>query len=161
NAPQLTADATPVKVKPPAAAPANTDTAKSPVLAKMDGTPSAPSKEQLVSTDQSTTTNVTRDVTPPPAADSNGDPGLANRKVRTVTVRPDGTIVSGDDALAGGAQLAVDRPNVPAVPSTEQSTNLLGTGDTQVAEADPTTASTAPLALTNPPPAAGAPALTT
>ena len=42
--------------------------------------------------------------------------GLANRKVRTVTVRPDGTIVSGDDAVAGSEALPVERPNVPEVP---------------------------------------------
>src|SRR5690606_25957348 len=45
--------------------------------------------------------------------------GLANRKVRTVTVRPDGTIVSGDDAIAGNEALPVDRPNVPEIPGAE------------------------------------------
>src|SRR5690606_25597145 len=45
--------------------------------------------------------------------------GLANRKVRTVTVRPDGTIVSGDDAVAGTEALPVDRPNVPEIPGAE------------------------------------------
>lgn len=46
------------------------------------------------------------------------DPELANRKVRTVTVRPDGTIVSGDDALAGNEALPIDRPNGPQVSHT-------------------------------------------
>ena len=64
-----------------------------------------------------TATDVTRDVTP--AAGDDSESGLANRKVRTVTVRPDGTIVSGDDAVAGGEALPVERPNVPAVPSAE------------------------------------------
>ena len=45
--------------------------------------------------------------------------GLANRKVRTVTVRPDGTIVSGDDAVAGAEALPVERPNVPDVPGAD------------------------------------------
>ena len=120
-APELTADTTPVKVKPKAPAKVATDAAKSPVLAKMDGNTST-SSEQLVSTDQTNGGNVSRDVTPT-AADS--ESGLANRKVRTVTVRPDGTIVSGDDALAGGEALPIDRPNVPSVPSAE-TPNLLG-----------------------------------
>ena len=125
NAPVLTADATPAKVLPSAAPSAPTDAAKSPVLAKMDGATPAPSSEQLVSTEQSTA-DVTNDVAPATGGDN--ESGLANRKVRTVTVRPDGTIVSGDDAVAGGEALPIDRPNVPAVPSTE-TTNLLGNGD--------------------------------
>lgn len=143
NAPQLTADATPVKEKPAATTKPATDAAKSPVLAKMDNVAPAPSSEQLVSTDQATAA-VTRDVTP--AANDDNENGLANRKVRTVTVRPDGTIVSGDDAVAGGAELPVDRPNVPTVPSTE-ATNLLGNDSTQTAD----TASQAPTGLAPPP----------
>ncbi len=143
TAPQLTADATPIKVKPAATPTPATDSAKSPVLAKMDGTSSTPSQEQLVSTDETNGGTVTRDVTPTTTtADNSDESGLANRKVRTVTVRPDGTIVSGDSALAGGEALPIDRPNVPAVPSTE-TTNLLGNADTQVTAADP--------ALTNAP----------
>jgi hypothetical protein len=147
-APQLTADATPVKEVPTAPAKPATDAAKSPVLAKMDNATPAPSSEQLVSTDQATAA-VTRDVTP--VADDN-DNGLANRKVRTVTVRPDGTIVSGDDAVAGGEELPVERPNVPSVPSSE-STNLLGS-DTVASASAPTLAPTtttplAPGALTD------------
>lgn len=146
NAPQLTADATPVKEKPAATTKPATDAAKSPVLAKMDNVAPAPSSEQLVSTDQATAA-VTRDVTPA-ANDEDGENGLANRKVRTVTVRPDGTIVSGDDAVAGAAELPVDRPNVPAVPSNE-ATNLLGSDTTQTADATSptlTTPTTTPLA---------------
>lgn len=140
NAPQLTADATPVKVKPAQTTKPATDAAKSPVLAKMDGASSAPSSEQLVSTDETSgpgAAPVTRDVTP---ATDTGEGGLANRKVRTVTVRPDGTIVPGDDAVAGGEELPVARPNVPSVPSTE-SVNLLGS-DPQTAATDPTTTAT-------------------
>jgi hypothetical protein len=133
NAPQLTADSTPIKQKPAAATKPVTDSAKSPVLAKMDGASQAPSTEQLATAD-TTTNDVTRDVTPPAGDDS--ESGLANRKVRTVTVRPDGTIVSGDDAVAGGEALPIQRPNVPTVPSAE-ATNLLGNDSTQVATATP------------------------
>lgn len=48
--------------------------------------------------------------------------GLVNRKVRTVTVRPDGTIVSGADSMAGSSILPVERPNVPEVPGADFST---------------------------------------
>jgi hypothetical protein len=147
NAPVLTADTTQVKAKPAATQAPPTDAAKSPVLAKLDGASVAPSSEQLVSTEQAT--DVSRDVTP--VAEADGESGLANRKVRTVTVRPDGTIVSGDDALAGGEALPIDRPNVPSVPSTE-ATNLLGN--------DGTTADTTdPLVPTDSAPSAAAPTL--
>ncbi len=142
TAPQLTADTTPVKEVPATTGKPVTDAAKSPVLAKMDNATPTPSSEQLVSTDQATA-SVTRDVTP---VASDNDNGLANRKVRTVTVRPDGTIVSGDDAVAGGEELPVDRPNVPSVPSAE-STNLLGNDSpTAAASAPALSPSTQPLA---------------
>lgn len=48
--------------------------------------------------------------------------GLVNRKVRTVTVRPDGTIISGADSMAGSSILPVERPNVPEVPGADFST---------------------------------------
>ncbi|MEO6015101.1 MAG: SPOR domain-containing protein [Devosia sp.] len=140
SAPQLTADATPVKEVPKIAAATETDTARSPVLEQMGGTSAATSAEQLVSTDETSSgAPVTRDVTAAAGEDTEG--GLANRKVRTVTVRPDGTIVSGDDAVAGAEELPVDRPNVPSVPSTE-TTNLLG-DTTQVAMTDPVAGGTA------------------
>jgi len=135
GAPQLTADATPTKVLPTPSTAPPTDAAKSPVLAKMEGASAAPSQEQLVSTDETNGSSVTRDVTPTAANDDGS--GLSSRRVRTVTVRPDGTIVSGDDAVAGGAELPIERPNVPTVPSTE-TTNLLGNSDTQTASADTT-----------------------
>ncbi len=69
-----------------------------------------------MSTDETNSAQVARDVTEVAATDTEG--GLASRKVRTVTDRPDGTIVSGDDAVAGAEELPVDRPNVLAVPST-------------------------------------------
>lgn len=132
NAPVLTADTTQVKAAPATTQTPPTDAAKSPVLAKLDGASTAPSSEQLVSTEQPT--DVSRDVTPVAEADT--ESGLANRKVRTVTVRPDGTIVSGDDALAGGEALPIERPNVPSVPSTE-ATNLLGNDGATTDTTDP------------------------
>ncbi|KRA42672.1 hypothetical protein ASD80_09595 [Devosia sp. Root635] len=112
-APLLTADASPVKetpvVEPDAAA-----APQSIVFNEINGVvPGA--EEQLVSRDQADVNEVTQ---VPPATDLSEE-GLANRKVRTVTVRPDGTIVSGDDSVAGSAILPVDRPNVPAVPGAE------------------------------------------
>lgn len=52
-----------------------------------------------------------RQVETPEAAEES----LANRKVRTVTVRPDGTIVSSEDTLAANEVLPVERPDVPAL----------------------------------------------
>lgn len=125
-APLLTADASPVKQVAPAAA----DTAatqQSVVFNEMDGVvPGA--EEQLVSRDQTDVNEVTQVATAPPVDVS--EEGLANRKVRTVTVRPDGTIVSGEDSIAGSAILPVDRPNVPAVPGAETaSPELLASAD--------------------------------
>jgi hypothetical protein len=109
-APLLTADATPIK-ETPEAQPDTAASSQSVVFNEIDGVvPGA--EEQLVSRDQADVNEVTQI---PPAAGLSEE-GLANRKVRTVTVRPDGTIVSGDDSVAGSTILPVDRPNVPAVP---------------------------------------------
>lgn len=107
-APLLTADATPVKEVP--AAQPETPAAQSVVFNEIDGV-DAGAEEQLVSRDQADVNEVTQDLVP-----SFSEEGLANRKVRTVTVRPDGTIVSGEDSVAGSAILPVDRPSVPEVP---------------------------------------------
>jgi hypothetical protein len=141
NAPQLTADATPVKEAPSTPAAAEPEVARSPVLEQMEGTSAEPSTEQLVSTDETASAPVTRDVTSTATADEDTEGGLANRKVRTVTVRPDGTIVSGDDAVAGAEELPVERPNVPEMP-TSDTTNLLG-DSTAVAMTDPAADNTA------------------
>ena len=68
--------------------------------------------EQIVSRDQSDA--VANDVRQVAMAET-GEEGLANRKVRTVTVRPDGTIVSNDETLAGNEVLPVTRPEVPTL----------------------------------------------
>lgn len=112
-APLLTADTSPVK-EVPEAQPDTEAAQQSVVFNEIDGVvPGA--EEQLVSRDQADLNEVTQ--IPPTTEQS--DEGLANRKVRTVTVRPDGTIVSGDDSVAGSTILPVDRPNVPDVPGAE------------------------------------------
>lgn len=110
NAPVLAADTSPVKQAPPPVA-VDTEAPRSVVMDEISGVASTEG-EQLVSRDQS----ADEAVTAPPASDDT-ESGLANRKVRTVTVRPDGTIVSSDDAVAGSTQLPVDRPNVPEMPA--------------------------------------------
>ena len=134
--PLLTADATPVKETPPAQPDAAAD--QSIVFNEINGVvPGA--EEQLLSRDQADVNEVTQAAAAPDVSAE----GLANRKVRTVTVRPDGTIVSGDNSLAGSTILPVDRPNVPAVPGAETASPEL-------------LASTSPDATV--PPAANAPA---
>jgi hypothetical protein len=81
------------------------------------------------------------EVTQPPVANISEE-GLVNRKVRTVTVRPDGTIVSGGDSLAGSTMLPVDRPTVPDVPGADFSTPDL------IANAPSPTATPAPVEAT-------------
>src|SRR5690606_11352785 len=85
------------------------------------------------------------------AVDPNQE-GLVNRRVRTVTVRPDGTIVSGDDSLAGSAMLPVDRPAVPDVPGADFSTPEL-IASTEAGEAT----AVAPQAEATPAPTPAAP----
>jgi hypothetical protein len=63
--------------------------------------------------------------------------GLANRKVRTVTVRPDGTIVPGDEAVAGNEVLPVERPSVPAIPGAEMQPSELLASAEQTASVEP------------------------
>lgn len=131
DAPVLAADTTPVKEAAPAVT-TDSDAPRSVVMDEIAGVASDEG-EQLVSRDQSTEEAVTA----PNATDT--EAGLANRKVRTVTVRPDGTIVTSDDAVAGTTQLPVDRPNVPAMPAaTLNGSDLLqGTPGTETATTDP------------------------
>ncbi|MEQ1771346.1 MAG: SPOR domain-containing protein, partial [Devosia sp.] len=147
DAPVLTADATPVKVAPVPEVQAEDATPASPVLQQLDGASTEPSVEQLVSTDETTGQDVARVVgaeTAAPADESEG--GLANRKVRTVTVRPDGTIVSGEDSVAGAEELPVDRPNVPELPGATENVDLLGADGTALATADAAVTAAEPLA---------------
>ncbi len=157
-APLLVADTTPTKEVPEvdttAAAP------QSVVFNEISGAGAA-AEEQIVSRDQADTeavvaansamsgSGVIADVTGGDV-DPNQD-GLVNRKVRTVTVRPDGTIVSGEDSLAGSAILPVDRPNVPEVPGADFSTPELiasATPDSEAAALAATPEATAAPAVT-------------
>jgi hypothetical protein len=133
TAPVLTADAEPAKVEPVATA-TTAETSGSVVFNEINGGAPGGSDETLVSRDETagaSPVEVARAVTP---TDEVAENGLANRKVRTVTVRPDGTIVSGDEAVAGIEALPVDRPNVPEIPGAEMAPSDLLTAavaDTQ------------------------------
>lgn len=140
-APVLVADTAPIKQVPEAKGPVE-QLQQSIVFNEMDGVvPGA--EEQLVSRDQADVNEVT--AIPPTAAVT--DEGLANRKVRTVTVRPDGSIVSGEDSVAGAAILPVDRPNVPAVPGagTASPALLASANATQPTPATPAPVAAAPV----------------
>lgn len=142
TAPVLTADAAPAKVEPiPAAVAA--EPSGSVVFDEINGVAATGDNETLVSRDETAGASVSEvaGVVAPeiPAAGQTSDEsttvgGLANRKVRTVTVRPDGTIVSGDEAVAGIEALPVERPNVPDLPGEDMApSDLLAA----VAEAEP------------------------
>lgn len=142
-APLLTADTAPVKEAAPVVTPDESTSTQSVVFNEINGV--APSAdEQLVSRDQSDVNEVTQVAIAPVDV---SEEGLANRKVRTVKVRPDGTIVSGDDSVAGSAILPVDRPNVPAVPGAETATPDLLANIEPVA---PAPAATVPVATLYP-----------
>ena len=139
-APLLTADTSPVK-ETPAPAP-EPESSQSIVFNEINGVvPGA--EEQLVSRDQADVNEVTQI----PPADISGE-GLANRKVRTVTVRPDGTIVSGEDSVAGSTILPVVRPDVPAIAGAEPASPEL------LASTEPEPATPAPEPVAETPPAA-------
>ena len=112
-APLVAADTTPTKEVPE---PVPSSSSQSVVFNEISGLNTG-ADEQIVSRDQTDVSEVTQ----PPVA-SISEEGLVNRKVRTVTVRPDGTIVSGSDSLAGSTMLPVDRPTVPEVPGADFST---------------------------------------
>jgi hypothetical protein len=111
--PVLAASATPAKTIPVKPAPKAPQSA---VMQELSGATPPVNQETLVSRDQTAGATPAQVATPTPKRVADADNGLANRKVRTVTVRPDGTIVEGGDSVAGGAELPVNRPNVPAVP---------------------------------------------
>ena len=127
-APLLVADTAAVKDVP---APTETTTPQSVVFNEISGAGNA-ADEQIVPRDQADEAALSEAVATGggtgvlTSGDGTGiDPnqdGLVNRKVRTVTVRPDGTIISGADSMAGSAILPVERPNVPEVPGADFST---------------------------------------
>lgn len=161
TAPVLVADEGATKVQPTIATADTSAQSGSVVFNEINGTASADDGETLVSRDEtagSTAADVAAVVAEaePVAAVQTSESGLANRKVRTVTVRPDGTIVSGDEAVAGAEELPVERPNLPAIEGGDVAPSELLTAVTDPAPAavDPITAlaeptgpaTTAPLA---------------
>jgi|GEM_PF-3038147 len=166
EAPVLTADSAPVKEDPEPEVGNTAEPARSIVFDELSGENTGDEPAQLVSRDQTdgvAGNDVARVITPENVAETieNGvaaaenvasdaiddgietiESGLANRKVRTVTVLPDGTIVSGDDAVAGGEVLPVDRPNVPDLPA-EAETVASELADTPIVSETPSSELTA------------------
>jgi hypothetical protein len=145
TAPVLTADIAPAKVEPVATV-ETTEPSGSVVFNEINGQSPSGQSETLVSRDQTagaTPTEVARTVTPSIEV---SETGLANRKVRTVTVRPDGTIVSGDEAVAGNEALPVERPNVPEIAGSEIAPSDLLTAAVAETEAVASVSATAPAA---------------
>ena len=138
TAPVLTADTSPVKQEPAAPAAETAEAPRSVVFDEIDGLTGGDEAETLVSRDETADTPITEvaRVEEPEVTET----GLANRRVRTVTVRPDGTIVSADEAVAGTEALPVERPNVPELPGlTDQPSELLAsTGDGPLVAPTPT-----------------------
>lgn len=121
SAPVLRADGAPTRQAPDAV---ETGT-QSVVLNGIDGATPVAQGEQLVSRDQSAGLDgsAIRQVETLDTSET----GLANRRVRTVTVRPDGTIISGADAVAGGEVLDVAQPVLPDLPANAINTELSST----------------------------------
>lgn len=140
TAPVLTADTTPAKQAPAVTAAEAAPPARSVVFDEIDGVAAVDSAETLVSRDETAGASIAdvASVVAPKVTEST-ESGLANRKVRTVTVRPDGTIVSGDEAVAGTEALPVERPKVPEVPGavTEPSDLLTAAVATDTGAAPP------------------------
>jgi len=113
EAPVLLADGQPARAVPD---PANTTgtTAESVVFSDIEGQTANAEDSTLVSRDE--TDGASGNAVSGLLAPEEGDAEPVSRRVRTVTVRPDGTIVSGDEVEAGASILPVDRPEVPEVP---------------------------------------------
>ncbi|WP_196258391.1 SPOR domain-containing protein [Pelagibacterium limicola] len=122
EAPVLTAEAGEIKevVENTATVPAS----ESVIFNEIDGNTVPPEDETLVSRDQ--TNGVVGANVGSVIAPEEGETMLANRPVRTVTVRPDGTIVSSDGSIAGSSVLPVERPDVPAVPNSTLTADPIG-----------------------------------
>lgn len=126
---------------------ANAASTPSTTTSSETGTDAAGNTTALVDND-SAATPTTADNSSSAATAASTD-GLVNRKVRTVTVRPDGTIVSGEQGVAGGTILPVDRPNVPSVPGADFSTpDLVANANNSAATAS--TQTQTPAATTTP-----------
>ncbi|WP_169194116.1 SPOR domain-containing protein [Devosia sp. MC1541] len=140
-APTIVADTAPIKEEPE---PSTEAPAQSVIFNEMAGGNNG-ANEQIVPRDQAdpeTISEATQNsgignvINSIDQGTTNPD-GLVNRRVRTVTVRPDGTIVSGDSGLAGTSMLPVDRPNVPELPGNTAAANTTAPSETVPAAAAP------------------------
>lgn len=133
EAPVLTADSGPLKEE---ATPTPNDSAASDsvVFSEIEGNSASPDDEELVSRDQ--TNGASGAQVAQALAPEEGETALANRPVRTVTVRPDGTIVQADDSVAGSNVLPVERPDVPAVPNSTLTSDPIGEAIAQAMAGD-------------------------
>jgi hypothetical protein len=138
EAPVLLADGTPNKTIPEPQSPQTRD--QSVVFEGIDGSAVPDTEQKLVSRDQTDGATVS-DIRQVITID-NTEAGLANRRVRTVTVRPDGTIISGDDAVAGGTVLPVAQPSLPDLPASAIDSVLASTTVTPMPDAADLTAGT-------------------
>lgn len=133
EAPVLTADSGPLKEE---ATPTPNESAASDsvVFSEIEGNSASPDDEELVSRDQ--TNGASGAQVAQALAPEDGETALANRPVRTVTVRPDGTIVQADDSVAGSNVLPVERPDVPAVPNSTLTADPIGEAIAQAMAGD-------------------------
>lgn len=123
DAPVLAANTGPLKEAAPAAT-TNSAASESVVFNELSGTGASAETETLVSRDQ--TGGVTGSGVSQIITSEEGEMTLANRPVRTVTVRPDGTIVMAEDSIAGSNVLPVERPDVPTVPNSAMTADPIG-----------------------------------
>lgn len=144
--PVITASDEPLKVYPEGEEPAASGQSK--LIYDRVGGVETPREERLVVRDESPVASL------PPAPVAEGDPQTrvpaGPRRVRTVVVRPDGTIISGDDEAAPadtGSPAASQSPQAPsqgqpaAVPSSpSQVATVNPTGDARQVTTTPVTA---------------------
>lgn len=123
EAPVLTAEAGDLKEVPESTGTPST-ASESVIFNEISGNTVPPEEEALVSRDQ--TNGATGAEIGSVIAPEEGETLLANRPVRTVTVRPDGTIVASNDGIAGSNVLPVERPDVPAVPNSTLTSDPIG-----------------------------------
>ncbi len=111
--PVLSAETEPEKIIPSTQ---SDEEEQSVVMNELGGEKNTPQNEQLISRDESQNNDPIARVIET-SDNGNTQTTLTNRKVKTVTVRPDGTIISGDTARAGNEALPIERPNVPNLPA--------------------------------------------
>lgn len=149
DAPVLLADGQPLKQEAEPSTSTNA-ASQSVVFNEIEGNTTPAENEALVSRDQ--TDGATGSAVSSILAPEEGEIGLANRPVRTVTVRPDGTIVMGEDSVAGSNVLPVERPDVPAVPNSTLTADPIGEAIAAAMAAGEIDAAETPSAVSTPTP---------